>query len=105
MPHAMQIRHTDGRAVLHSAYSAVQHPDISPASVADVTQNSAQSALLGSLPIQAPGRRGNPARPRSEYKPFLSLKCEPQPGIFSDPAACLLCLSGGGFLVEKSANS
>jgi hypothetical protein len=39
MPHAMQIRHTGGPEVLHSAYITVQHSGISPASVDDVTQN------------------------------------------------------------------
>ena len=43
----MQIRHTGGPEVLHSAYITVQHFGISPASVDDVTQNPAQTALLG----------------------------------------------------------
>jgi len=47
MPHAMQIRHTDGRAVLQSADGTVRH--FGAASVADVTQNPAQTALLGEI--------------------------------------------------------
>jgi hypothetical protein len=70
MPHAMHIQHSGGREVLHSAYSTVAHFGISPASVDDVTQNPAKTALVGSLPIQAPGRCSNPARPRSECSEF-----------------------------------
>jgi hypothetical protein len=82
MPHAMQIRHTG----------------ISPASVDDVTQNPAPTALFGARCRFKRLRAA--ATPRVQVQNATHLyfwNMGYSPGLFSNPAACLLCLSGGGF--------